>query len=403
MSGRMDRFTKMIMLSSKTVRRLLCATIMAVFFSPTTRAVDSSLFTLEQGLSELVFRISRSVVTVEASSSLAPGPSRESNREIVRRLVSTGLICDSAGHVLVSAPAISGHDRITVVLDGYPMPAELVGIDYHTNLALLQIDRSLGEAVALSDKRACAGQMVVAMGNSYGLRAAPSLGFCAGLRIDGLMQFSVPITSGSIGGGVFDMNGELLGVIVDGEGTESRVALAVPAYQLPAVISYLSQRGDRHAGFLGIQSADIEIIPPLEIATPVRLVSANGGDRMTFDRGIIVTSVLPGSPAANGGVLAGDLIVGYNDIAYLSAAELARAVRCSRPGSVCTIEIIRQNQALSRTVQVGRKELDPTHLRARNTDYQNARDGEIDSLTSELIRVKRQLEALESRLRTLRN
>ncbi len=382
-----------------TVRRLLQAATLTVFFSSMANADDGPLFSLEQGISELVFRISRSIVTVEASSSLGPGQATLPAQDVVRRLVSTGLVCDTNGHILVAAPMVAGHDRMSVVLDGAPIPAELVGIDYHTNLALIRASRPMGSVVNLSAKRACAGQMVVAMGNSYGLRAAPSLGFCAGLRADGLMQFSVPITSGSIGGGIFDMNGELLGIIADGDGIDSRIALAVPAYQLPGIISYLSTRGDRHAGFLGIQSADIEIIPPLEIATPVRLASVSSSDRMMLERGIIVTSVVPGSPAANGGIATGDLIVGYNDVAYVSAAELSSAVRCSRPGSVCTIEIIRQNRSITRLVQVGRKGLDQTSLNgAESVD----REHEIDSLTSELVRMKQQLDALESRLRTLK-
>lgn len=399
----MDRYTKMLTTSFWTVRRLLQAAILAVFFSTAPQASDSSLFTLEQGMSDLVFRMSRSVVTVEASSSMTPDQARLPGQDVVRRLVSTGLICDTAGSILVAAQMVAGHDRISVLLDGQVVPAELVGIDYHTNLALIRASRSLGSAVNLSNKRACAGHMVVAMGNSYGLRAAPSLGFCAGLRIDGLMQFSVPITSSSIGGGIFDMNGELVGIIVDGEGADSRIAVAVPAYQLPAIIDYLSLRGDRHAGFLGIQSADIEIIPPLEITTPVRLASTSAGGRMTIDRGIIVTSVVNNSPAANAGVRAGDLIVGYNDQPYRSAAELAQAVRCSRPGSVCAVELIRQNESITRLVQVGRKELDATSLADGALAPGQERDHEIDSLTDELARMKRQLETIESRLRVLKD
>ncbi|MBD3401651.1 PDZ domain-containing protein [candidate division GN15 bacterium] len=401
MLRRKVQYTKVITSRFRTVRHLLTAASLAVFFSTAAPASDSSLFSLEAGMSDLVYRISRSIVTVEASASNARDNAVGGDRDVVRRLVSSGLVCDSSGHILVAAPMVAGRDRISVIFDGRPIPAELLGIDYHTNLALIRSIQPLGEPIDLSTKRACAGHMVVAMGNSYGLRAAPSLGFCAGVRVDGLMQFSVPISSGTIGGGVFDMTGQLLGVIIDGAGEDSRIALAVPGFQLPSIISYLETRGDRHAGFLGVQSADIEIIPPLEITTPQRLASAEQGDRMILERGVIVTAVLPKSPADNGGIVAGDLVIGFDDIHYSSAAELAQAVRCSRPGKVVTVEVIRQNRSITRAVQIGRKRLDQSSLadpgrRAETPDI------DVDSLTNAINTLKQQLESLESQVSSLK-
>jgi serine protease Do len=390
-----------ITIFGSTAIRWLSAFLLAVFFSSTPKAADSSLYNLEQGMSELVFTLSRSVVAVEVTSNGPAAAPTATGQEAARHVISTGLVVDTNGYILASAPIVAGDKRITVSLDGKSWFAEVVGIDYHTNIALLKIDSHCGVPVEFSDRHACAGQMVMALGNAYGMRAAPSMGFCAGVRADGLMQFSVPITSGAIGGGVFDLKGKLLGFITAGIGTDNRLALGVPAYRLPSVVEILRTYGDHLAGFLGIRSADIEISPPLEISSPVQLASLGSENTTLIDRGVIVTGVLAGSPAARAGMQRNDLILSYGGQRFVSAADLAQTVQSSLPGSEPTMDIIRQNRVMTLRVKVGRKELDDTWYYDAN-DVSSDPEQVVDSLMQSLEALKREMARIEFKLRSLR-
>jgi S1-C subfamily serine protease len=253
----------MLTFFSRTVRKQLLLLIVTVFFSQFTFAADSSLYSLERGLNELIFNLSRSVVTIEASRRVAVSSFQGTSDEALQRLVSSGIICDTAGYVLAAAPMVVGQERITVNLNNHLYPARLVGIDYYNDLALLQVRANIGRPVTFSDDYACAGQMIITLGNAYGLLTSPSMGFCAGLREDGNVQTTVPISSGSIGGGMFDLSGNLLGIIIGQVGQDNQMAVAVPSYRIPPVIEYLKNHGDRQAGFIGIATAEIEIYPPV--------------------------------------------------------------------------------------------------------------------------------------------
>jgi S1-C subfamily serine protease len=375
--------------------------VLAVFFSVPASAADSSLTNLEATMSELVFSLSRSVVTVEAVSYVVPEGANPGRRQINRRLVSSGIICDSSGHILAFAPMIVGHDRINVIMEGGPLPAQVVAIDYVTELALLEIRQPIGQPAVLSNRRACAGQMVIGLGNSFGLRATPSLGFCAGVRVDELMQFSMPLSSGTAGGGVFDMNGRLIGLVVGGTSPDSRIVLAVPAYTLPRLIAHLLTKGDRHAGYLGIESADIEIVPPLELktsATPASFVKAGP---FVLDHGIFVTNVLPRSPAARAGLVKGDVVVAYNGTAYTSAAELATAVQMSAPGTPMAFEVVRGNRLITLRGRLGRKELGNPVIQTQMNFFDVVSASVIDSLHQAIYYLQTRLQQLESQVTSM--
>lgn len=386
----------------KTVTTLLCAAVLTVFFSAPIQAADSSLTNLESGMSELVYRLSRSIVTVESSCRVPAQPTAGKGDDMVRKLVSTGVIYDSVGHVLVSAPMVIGQEYIAVRIGNEAVRAEVVAIDYHTNTALLHCARPIGEPATLSAKQSCAGHMVVALGNAYGLRAAPALGFCAGARQDGLLQFSVPITSGAIGGGVFDMGGRLLGLIIGAVGSENRIALAVPAHRLPEIATLLLSGEDRHSGFLGVQSTEIEIVPPLEISSPNRFASIGQGQTSVIEHGMVVTKIVPRSPAAQAGLALGDLIIAYNGKPVSTATELAQIVQSSLPGSNGRIDVVRQNHVLSFDVTIGRKDISSTTGSTRDVVENIAETSLVDSLTTELTRLRQQIDQIEARVERLR-
>jgi len=245
------------------VRRLSLIVVSVLCLGPVSRAGETPLQQLESGLSDLVYRLSRSVVSIEATragSGFLPGTADQ----IIQTVVSTGLVIDSTGHILVNATSVVGFDQIQVSAEERSVPGVLEAVDYRQNIAILKSNLPVGEPVRFSEPGVCAGQMVLSVGNDYGLRVSPSIGFCAGSRDDGLLQFSVPIGPNSIGGGVFDLSGKLLGVIVGAPGDGSRAATAVPSCRLPEIIKFLLTKGSRQAGFIGVATAQIEVSPPMD-------------------------------------------------------------------------------------------------------------------------------------------
>ncbi len=339
-----------------SIKSVLCFTTL-ILNTGSVFAADSSLVPLETSLQNLVSRLSRSVVTIEAAKSVSQTlPSLQSDGRIFN-MIASGVVFDSTGHILAAASSVLNRENIMVIADGQKIPARLVGVDYQTGLALLKTERPVGRPVEALDNYRCIGQLVVAVGNSFGLHASPSLGFCAGARTDGSLQFSAAISSGSIGGGIFDLTGKLIGAITGGigEGTQAEAGLAVPASELPGIVAYLRTHGDRQAGFLGVTISEIEVAPPLELRSPNVFAGSSRQPYRLIEHGIIVTEVLPQSPAALARVARGDLIISINGDDLFSAVDFLYQIRKARPGTIIQLGLVRQNQLFLANVAVGQR------------------------------------------------
>jgi S1-C subfamily serine protease len=237
--------------------------------------------------------------------------------------------------------------------------------------------------------------MVIDLAHSEGLRASPMIGFCAGSRLDGNLQFALPVSPESIGGGVFDLSGKLLGIVVAGVGENSQIAQAVPGYRLQAIISHLKTLGDRHAGFVGITSVEIEIYPPLDLP-PLSRVDPKPGQ--TLDRGVIVTDIVPGSSAEMAGIRTGDLIYSYDNQLVSSAIDLANWVKQTPPGRMVIVDVLRHASHFQVQMKIGSKELAPTVANARLASGGDANGRLVDSLRTELARLRTNINMIEKEL-----
>lgn len=319
--------------------------------------------------------------------------------ESLQQLISSGIVVDTGGYVLAAASGVVGFDHIRVTFNDKIVAAKIQGIDYQSGLALLKAETPLGAPVSLSHQHGCAGQMVIALGNSLGVRASPAMGFCAGFRPDGMMQFSVAIGPGTIGGGVFDMGGRLVGAITGGigEGRTAEAALAIPAHRLPTIIKYLRTRGDRQAGYIGISTADIEVSPGLVVDLPSSLASATP-QREVLSRATMITDVVNLSNAARAGLRPGDLLYSVNEVVFASAWELMQIVQRQRPGAVLKLGVLRNNHPFAIQVQVGPRTITPGGGFVQSNDSSNQEDLVDDSLLKEVELLKRAIQDLERRL-----
>ncbi len=372
----------------------------AVLFCSPILAQDSSLSMLESGLNDLIYRLSRSVVTVESFYPRPPDLRGNAGGDALYNVIATGVIFDSSGHVLTVASNVVNRSRIQIRFEDQIIPADVQAIDYQTGLAVLRLARPVGTPARLNRQHGCAGQMILALGNAYGLRAAPSMGFCAGVRPDGAVQFTAPITSSTLGGGLFDLSGQLVGIITGGigQGNRTEIGLAVPSARVSESAEYLLTRGDRMAGYLGLTTAEMEVYPPLEVGQSNQLVN-NGSGGMLIERGVVVTAVVPSSPAAKAGLKTGDLLFSINRQAVASALQVANFVKQSTPGTVIEFGIIRQNRSYFVPVKVGQSQMRSFESSINVTFEQVQYFDLTDSLLGEIEALKATIRHLERRIR----
>lgn len=379
--------------------------LLAVFFS-TAHIYGDDLQTMESQLATLIERLSASVVTVEASHAVSARELARSGDETRFQVISSGIVYDSTGKIIVTASSVVSREQITVHSGSQSAPAHLVGVDYHTGLALLQAQHPIGQPTEISDDEICNGRMVVALGNAYGVRVSPSVGFCAGTRPDGRMQFTAPVTSGSLGGGVFDLTGKLVGVVVGGVGNGDRteIGVAISAAELIPIVKHLERFGDRLAGFMGVSAVEIELSPPVEYCPTSSVIpAATNGRVCVIDRGLAVTGLVANGPAARAGLRRGDIIFNLGETDVSSAHNMMRLVRQMPPGAKLKVGVLRRGHIFFTSLQVGQAPLSgdvtPSAI-ARNSGGIDAQ--RADSLLRVIEQLKHTIGHLEIELRQRR-
>lgn len=388
----------------KTVSKLFFATVFFLTFTISNiDAADSSLVNLEDQFSNLVYNASRSIVTIESIKSITQSDFKNSGNETIHSIISSGVIIDTLGNILAAAPSVVNNDYLMVYYDNKVIPARIRGIDYNTGVALLSVNRKIGQPVKMISKYGCAGEMVVALGNSYGVKASPSIGFCAGLRPEGTLQFSSTISSGTIGGGLFDLSGNMVGLITGGIGGDrwAEVGLAVPSQELYKIVEHLINFGDRQAGYIGITSADIEFAPGIEITFPTQFARTTTQRNQTINQGIMITDIVPLSPAANAGLQRGDVLISMNGAPLKSALELRNSIKRFLPGSVIDFGFIRNNVPYIAPLQIGRVEFTAGAV-FQSFPNQPYSSQNTDSLLNEINILKKTLNNLELKLRKIK-
>jgi S1-C subfamily serine protease len=206
-----------------------------------------------------------------------------------------------------------------------------------------------------------------------------------------------------LGGGLFDLSGQLVGIITGGigGGREPEAGLAVPARKVRNSVEHILAWGTRQAGYVGISTADIEVTPGLEISVQSdnQLASVGPPERRTVERGAVVTDVVLHSPAWQAGLRPGDIIFSADRRPVSSGLELMDAVVTTPPNSALTLGIIRQDRPYQVRVIVGRRELKADsglHWAGPGTLAHDA--DVVDSLRREITRLRETLQSLETQI-----
>ena len=267
--------------------------------------------------------------------------------------VGSGFIVDASGLVVTSHHVVRGADSVIVTLqDGRRLEARVAGADPKTDLALLEVDA--GEALPVVEfgdsDRTRVGDWVVAVGNPFGLGGTVTAGIVSGRGRDigsgpygDYLQIDAPINRGSSGGPLFDRSGRVIGVntaIFSPTGGNVGVGFAIPANLAEPVIQQLRTDGTVDRGWLGVGIQGVD-------ETMARALGLDDA------KGALVASVTTQGPAADAGLLPGDVIVSFAGEELDSMKDLPRIVAGVESGTEVEIAIWRDGRLETLTATVG--------------------------------------------------
>ena len=268
------------------------------------------------------------------------------------RSLGSGFIISSDGTVLTNAHVVKDADEILVKLsDQREEPAELVGLDERTDVAVLRIKAKGLPAVKIGNSdRLEVGEWVLAIGSPFGLEHTATSGIVSAvgrtLPSDAYVPFiqtDAAVNPGNSGGPLFNTQGEVIGInsqIYSRSGGYMGLSFAIPINVAMRVAQQIQSTGHAAHGYLGVT---------VQPVTPA-LAQSFGLDKA---RGALVANVAADSPAAKAGIEAGDVILSFNGQALGSAGDLPPLVGSANVGDTAALRVLRDGKERTVNVKVG--------------------------------------------------
>lgn len=272
------------------------------------------------------------------------------------RSLGSGFIISADGFVVTNNHVIDGAEQIEVFLtDGTRLPAQIVGVDDKTDLAVLKVEAAFDlPYVEFGDSdTAVVGDWVMAIGNPFGLGGSVTLGIVSARNrdiqsgpYDQFIQTDASINQGNSGGPLFDMNGKVIGIntaIIARGGTSLGIGFAVPGNLAKPVIDQLAEFGETRRGWLGVGIQEVTD----DIASSI-------GRSNTF--GALVIDVTEAGPS-DGVILEGDIILEFDDRVIERMRDLPRVVAETPVGKAVPVKLLRDGEELTVDITLGRLEV----------------------------------------------
>ncbi|MEZ5292916.1 MAG: trypsin-like peptidase domain-containing protein [Vicinamibacterales bacterium] len=277
----------------------------------------------------------------------------------------SGVVVDADGYIVTNAHVVRGAQRLRVDLPvpargrsilaarTRSLPAEVVGIDLETDLAVIKVAASGLPVVRMGDSDELrAGQLVLAFGSPLGLQNSVSLGVVSAvarqLEPDAPMiyiQTDAPINAGSSGGPLVDLEGRLVGLntlMLSRTGGYEGLGFAAPSNIVRTVYEHLRAHGRVRRGDIGVRAQTI---------TPA-LAEGLG---LAGDAGVVLADVLPRTSADVAGLRPGDLVLALDGKPMENSRQLQVGLYRRFVGDVVTLALLRDGQPVSVPVAVAER------------------------------------------------
>jgi Do/DeqQ family serine protease len=260
-----------------------------------------------------------------------------------QKSLGSGVIVSKDGRILTNAHVVAGAEMVRVTLsDGTELDAKVVGSDQQSDLAVLQLQGDLPtlRPIPMGDSsKLRLGEVVLAIGNPFGVGQAVTMGIVSAkgraalgmVDYEDFIQTDAAINPGNSGGALVDLDGNLVGIntaIVSRSGGYEGIGFAIPTNMAAPIMKMLVEDGKVSRGYIGVM-----------LQTLTRDVAAE--KKLSVKRGVLVSSVVEGTPAARAGLLEGDVVVAVDGKTVEDVGRLRNHIAMKGADQTVELELVR--------------------------------------------------------------
>jgi S1-C subfamily serine protease len=282
-------------------------------------------------------RVSPSVVHIESIHQGGSGDPRQG------RGTGSGFVFTTNGYILTNSHVVHGASRVEVTLsDGTKHPADLIGDDPETDLAVVRVKANDLTPATLGDSKALkVGQLAIAIGHPYGFQVTVTAGVVSALGrsirsqvgrlIDDVLQTDAALNPGNSGGPLVNSRGEVIGVNTAIIPSAQGICFAIAVNTAKFVAGRLIRDGRVRRSRIGVAVQTVRL--------PGHLVREND---LAVNSGVLIVAVENHGPAERAGLEEGDVIVAFNNRPIAGLDDLHKLLTEEQVGIRANLEVIRQ-------------------------------------------------------------
>jgi len=265
----------------------------------------------------------------------------------------SGVIISPQGYLLTNNHVIANADVILVALrDGRETPAEVIGTDPETDIAVLRINLPELPVITLgASEQLQIGDVVLAIGNPFGVGQTVTQGIVSATgrnrlginTYENFIQTDAAINPGNSGGALIDAAGNMIGLntaIFSRSGGSQGIGFAIPSDLARSVLENILANGRVIRGWLGIEAQEM---------TPV-LAESFG---LKESRGLIIAGIFRNSPAHQAGLQPGDILLAIDDVPVENSRSAMNQIARTMPGQRMRMTLLRHGQLSTLEVVIG--------------------------------------------------
>jgi S1-C subfamily serine protease len=290
-------------------------------------------------------RVSPSVVHIESFRRPRAGDPRASREG---RGTGSGFVFTSSGYILTNSHVVHDASRVEVTLtDGSRHPADLIGDDPETDLAVVRVKASDLPSATLGDSKVLrVGQLAIAIGHPYGFQLTVTAGVVSALGrslrsqsgrlIDDVLQTDAALNPGNSGGPLVNSRGEAIGVNTAIIPSAQGICFAIAINTAKFVAGRLIRDGRVRRSRIG---AAVQTVP-----LPRRLVDRHD---LAVNSGVLIVAVEPHGPAEQAGLEEGDVIVAFEGRPIAGLDDLHRLLTEEQVGIRASLDLLRRDAMIA--------------------------------------------------------